>query len=673
MPLSPLLVHLVFHPASTASHTLARELHQQLNGDALVPGLRVPTVFSAWETDGSPARPLPLEQARLNLVVVLADDELNADEAWCDFVAAQWQRYVAPPTGTTPSARFVPMQMSQHAYPLHPRLNRLSFAKAFLQPEAQRTAWVLRRVVVELCRYLGGLEVTDFNRSEAPVRVFLSHTKADMAHGPKVASQVIECLRADQPIKAWFDSGDIPTGSPFADEIRKGVEDCSLLVLLTEAYASREWCREEVLLAKEHQRPVVVVDAIDGCEERSFPYLGNVPRIRWNGDPQSGIDLLLLETLRHQHARALLEVERQLQDVIFARPPELATLVGRPAGNTVLYPDPPVGLGEHRRLARAGVPFTTPLQRKRAQRALAGKTIALSMSESGDLHRFGMDAKHFEACRQEVSRHLLIQGATLAYGGHLGSDGYTQALFELVKSHNDLEGIQPYERIVNHLGWPLQRPSAEQRSALKALCQTEPRPRPDDVDETLHADFVADPAFFPADRSPAHRYAWARGMTEMRAWQADRDRSHVMARVVMGGTLGPVEKVQPDGSRRVSWYAGRIPGVLEEIWLSVRSGQPVFLVGAFGGAAGLVIDLLRGKDREEATWAYQQHAPHAQEMRELHAQRGQPWVDYPQIIADLRSAGLRGLNPLLDEDEQQALFDAVDPMRIVELIMRLAS
>jgi hypothetical protein len=251
---------------------------------------------------------------------------------------------------------------------------------------------------------------------------------------------MIEALKADQPIDAWVDAGDIPTGSPFARAIEQGVQGSSLLVVLTDAYAAREWCREEILLAKEHQRPVVVVDAVLGCEARSFPYLGNVPRIRWNGDPQAGIDLLLRETLRHLHVAALLDDECQPNDVVFARPPELATLVGQPAGTTVLYPDPPVGLGEQRRLARSGVAFTTPLQRLGAGRVLTGRTVALSMSESSDLAACGMDTLHLDACMTEVSRHLLIQGATLAYGGHLGKGGYTEALFELVRSHTAWAG-----------------------------------------------------------------------------------------------------------------------------------------------------------------------------------------------------------------------------------------
>ena len=100
---------------------------------------------------------------------------------------------------------------------------------------------------------------------------------------------------------------------------------------------------------------MVVIDALSSHEVRSFPYLGNVPRLRWDGDPQKGIDLLQ-ETLRHLHAMSLLEQSKQPGDYIFARPPELATVVGIDPQVTVLYPDPPVGVGEAKRLAKAKVP-----------------------------------------------------------------------------------------------------------------------------------------------------------------------------------------------------------------------------------------------------------------------------------------------------------------------------
>lgn len=50
----------------------------------------------------------------------------------------------------------------------------------------------------------------------------------------------------------------------------------------------------------------------------------------------------------------------------------------------------------------------------------------------------------------------------------------------------------------------------------------------------------------------------------------------------------------PQNGADAEWCAGRIPGALEEGVLSAQAGQPVFLIGATGGAAALAIDLLEG-------------------------------------------------------------------------------
>ena len=242
-------------------------------------------------------------------------------------------------------------------------------------------------------------------------------------------------------------------------------------------------------------------------------------------------------------------------------------------------------------------------------------------------------------------------------------------VFELVRANNNLEGVQPFERIVNHRGWPLPRLTVEELARLNQVSKTVELPRPGDIDERLSADLVANPKFFPGDKSPEHRFAWARGMTEMRAYQADKARSSVMARIVIGGTFGPTLKVSEDGTRKEQWYMSRIPGVLEEIVLSIKAGQPVFLIGAFGGVAKLVIDLIHGNDREEAAWAYQKRAPFAPEMRALYEQRGIGWMDYPEIVSLFRETRAEGINPLLRREEQEELFETVDPYRMVELVL----
>ena len=543
-----------------------------------------------------------------------------------------------------PGSRCVPFQLTANAWPLDDRLNQVNFARAYLSPEgAPRDAFVVRRLVVELCRYLEGQESKD-DRTPAPVKLFLSHTKVDLTADPKVAQQFIQALTHDQPIEGWVDSGDIPGGSEFTREIAAGVAHTSLLVVLTDNYATREWCREEVLLAKRYPRPIAIVDALSHYEPRSFPYLGNVPRVRWNGDPQTGIDLLLKETLRNLHATHVLRRFRNRATRSFHAPRSwrrwldgsgCAGAVSRSAGGS---------WGSE----AAGQDWDQggdPLERLAADRSLRGKRIALSMSESTDIEACGLDPLHLDACMLEVSRYLLIKGATLAYGGFLGPAGYTQRLFDLVLAHNSLEGVAPVERIVNYRGWPLPRLSIAKRAEVKKVALEQELPRPADLDEKLHSDFREAPEFFPAERSPEHRFAWARGMTEMRRFQADAAKSGVVARVVLGGTFGPTMKVAEDGTRSERWYAGRIPGVMEEVLLSVLAGQPVFLIGAFGGAARLVIDLAEGRARPEATWEYQKRAPFAPEMKELYLKRGLEWMDYPEIAALFREKGLGGIRP----------------------------
>jgi hypothetical protein len=556
------------------------------------------------------------------------------------------------------------MQLSEHAWPLDPRLSGVNFARAWASEDP--ATFVLRRLVIELCRYLHG-EAVGKDDTPAPTTVFVSHTKLDIAEQPSIFDSLKNYLTRDNPVAAWIDSADIAVGSEFAKAIEAGVKDTSLLCVLTDHYASREWCRKEILLAKEHQRPIVVIDGLKSQEIRSFPYLGNVPVVRWRDDPVAPIDILLKETLRVLHAPMLLERWREEGDAVFVRPPELATLVERPSGSRVLYPDPPLGVEEARILAKTGITSTTPLERLAKDRSLAGKRIAISVSESTDIQRFGLTQMHMDEATLELCRYLLIRGATLVYGGHLGAEGYTDKLTELVRTHNVREGVEPFERIVNYRGWPLPRLEDEERAKQMNTARINELPRPADINEELDADLTPEPAFFPADRSAAHRYAWARGMTQMR----EKQTAETDVRIVVGGTFGPTVKVGEDGSRKESWYMSRIPGLLEEVVLSARAGKPVFLIGAFGGVAALVADLVNAEDdvRVEATWAYQNQAPNAPGMRELYAQRGQEWLDYPDIVKLLRDKGLSGLNPLLSEEKSEELCRSRDVVRIVELVL----
>ncbi len=377
-----------------------------------------------------------LDRAERSFVVPLADVDMDADDAWSAFVADLWQSCQGS------AHRCVPFQLSEYAWPLDQRLSEVNFVRAFALPEAERGAFVIRRLVTELCRFLHGDPLQN-DSPAAPTKVFISHTKLDLEQGPRVVEALRGYLMQDQPIKVWFDSGDIPGGSRFTREIADGIQDSSLLCVRTDHYASREWCRKEVLLAKEKSRPLVVINALIDHEVRSFPYLGNVPELRWNGRPEVAVDLLLKETLRHLHSNLTLADWLQPGDRVFFYPPEHLTTATLPSGSQVLYPDPPLGKEETDTLCRSGVLVSTPLERLASQRALAGGRIALSLSESTDIRRQGLDFPHFDGAALELARYLLLKGANLVYGGHLGSEGFTTRLIELVAAHNRLRRRRP--------------------------------------------------------------------------------------------------------------------------------------------------------------------------------------------------------------------------------------
>jgi len=654
---APLLVHLVFHPESDSARELAKQIHIALNRDPNVPGLRIPTVFCAEDGSDNPPENQRLDQAERSFVIPLADTDMDVDETWCSFVADLWHECQETPH------RCLPIQLSAEAWPLDERLSGVNFVRAYGLSNVNNTSFVIRRIVTEMCRFLHGDPLVD-KSPEAPTKLFISHTKIDVEEEPQVVNELREHLSHDQPIKVWFDSGDIPGGSRFAQEIAEGIEDSSLLCVRTNHYAGREWCRKEVLLAKEKSCPMVVINAVTTNELRSFPYLGNVPEVRWDGDPNKAIDLLLKETLRHLHSTLILQAWKEPNDKLFLSPPELLTLLNLPENTTVLYPDPPLGKEEIDTLEKHHIQVVTPLERLAKERPLNSQKIAISFCESTDIRRFGLDLIHFESATLELCRYLLLKGATLVYGGHLGAEGYTEKLMELVAEYNRMDNVDPVSRIENYIGWPI--PFNKEIKARHKFQATLKRvARPECVDEILAPEFVENPNFFPATVSALHRYAWASGMTAMREEQT----ANTIARIIVGGTFGPVEKKQADGSTKESWYASRIPGVLEELVISLKQNQPVFIIGTFGGVASMVVDILEGHGREEMSWEYQKNAPHAIEMRSLYEDRHETWLDYDQMRQILLEKGVEGLNPGLTVDEHKELFYTTDIFRMVELVI----
>lgn len=665
----PLLVQFEFHPASKEAAAAAEYLHSVLNADPAVPGLQVPTYFTPDDGSGEPPEPRVATEADRVLVVLLADDHLAVSARKPTKSGMTWGEYATKLRSITEASghRFMPVQLTESAYPIDKRLDDTNFLRAWaIDGVEERHKFIARRLVHLLIRRL--LPRSD-NEDAPPVTIFLSHTKMDLDHEPRVVKTLLAHLTATQPEKTWFDSGDISTGSRFAHEIEKGVKDTALLSIVTDSYSSRSWCRREVLLAKHHQRPVVIVDAVQDRETRRFPYSGNTPVIRWRGrdqDAQSVVDLLLREVLRHAYAEESLKQRRREGDVVLPAGPELVTIVHHRKEKeppVVLYPDPPLGPEELDVLARTGVRVETPLQRHATAHDLRRRnlTVALSVSGAEDLARYGLRRAQLDAILLELSRYLLVAGVRLAYGGHLGPTGYTMQLADLLRDpiveqlRGTANGEQAVAELVTYLPWPMLA-TVRDEARLGPLVDMIRCDRPSEIDESLDPAFVAMPdAEVPSDTA-LRRFAWSRGLTAMR----ERQTKEVCARVAVGGKLGHPKDP----------YLGRMPGVLEEALLGIRAQRPVYLIGAFGGCARLVLDALDGIERVELTSAYHSALPLAPELKKLYEERAVKWDQFESIATELKACGVSGLKNGLSVEENRELATTRSAERIVELVLR---
>jgi hypothetical protein len=122
---------LIFHPASEAARNLALMLHRALNADSVLPGLTVPTVLLTEDGSNLPPVKHDLDQAVNSVAVVLVDDEMVVEEAippgrmaWATFVAGIAKQCEAG------RHRFLPVQLSENAWPLHADLKSTNFVRA---------------------------------------------------------------------------------------------------------------------------------------------------------------------------------------------------------------------------------------------------------------------------------------------------------------------------------------------------------------------------------------------------------------------------------------------------------------------------------------------------------------------------------------------------------------
>jgi hypothetical protein len=455
-------------------------------------------------------------------------------------------------------------------------------------------------IVLAIARLLAG-------ENRPATRPFISYAVGDLPASENAAKAIAQYFQdSTTSDKPFFDRVSLLAGEDLAAQIDDNAGAGVFIAVRSDSYSSRAWCVRELLRAKQKKLPILTVEVLSQGERRSAPYSGNAPTIVWQRGAGNAaarvVTLAMVECVRNllfarEASRVTAAAELGDNVVQLPRPPELLDLPAlrdRDDGVlVVLHPDPELSVHERALLEEADkrirtvTPTTafTGLFGSGIRAPLDGWQVALSLSETPNIVSVeGLQDAHVHDATVFIARTLLSAGAAIAYGGDFRAfkTNYTEMLAQLVAAYNQTARKQP-DLLHSYLAAHFKRPATFQWAHTShhlgryGTLKKEARLPQPELDGTL-------------------QHHGSLYVSDMRRVME----RHTQARVVLYGNTTP-KSHHPDG------YGGRYPGVVEEAWRTLQIGHPLFVAGGFGGAAGLVADILE-HDKcpsllDEATWA----------------------------------------------------------------------
>ena len=358
-------LYVVWHPSNASGGKIADLLHRHFGPNLhrnIAGDTGVSVIYRNKEAPGERA-PLSInwDEAETTAVVVLVDSTLADDTDWSNYVGKLSEE-------TQKQER----ELSSCLFPivLEPGGLELQFEEQALRWDNWEESDAIReqKLVNDLTyafirmlrQWLHGPEATlaDYLKK---IQVFISHSKHD-DEGEPIARSIRNWLHEHSALASFFDVHDIPAGLSFQKVLLQNIQSSIFMAVHTDTYSSREWCRREVVEAKRRHVPMIIVDCLSDIDQRSIPYMGNVPIVRMGSNLDricTVIGCLLEEVFRDYIWRCRIESYREdFPDVLFTtRPPELillATLSDHQSGNVskIVYPEPLLGTDEARLLSK---------------------------------------------------------------------------------------------------------------------------------------------------------------------------------------------------------------------------------------------------------------------------------------------------------------------------------
>lgn len=387
--LPPILeIYVVWHPGDTAGADIADAVIEHFRGSTysgLIGGaieVFLRSASSAGSPEASPP-PLPaidqppygLAVSAFTAVLIVAGSELaSAVEA-----GGEWRGYIeaiaAARNADSATIGVFPVSTAKLALD-DTRLSTIIGG----QQQVAAAAWEQPEFHEVLCRDLGQGIAQMVDPGHQRLSVFVSHTKHQAELEKDDDPTIVDLVRhviAGTRLRDFFDAADLQPGEDWAPKLIAEAGSSALLAVRTDLYSSRAWCQREVVTAKRHGMPVVMLDALTEGEERGSFLMDHVPRVATRRGPDGwreaavrrGLNQLVDECLKRALWRAQYRIGADALSVNVDwwadHAPEpstftdwLTTKVDRDAKRDepviVLHPDPPLGPDERAVLEEIG-------------------------------------------------------------------------------------------------------------------------------------------------------------------------------------------------------------------------------------------------------------------------------------------------------------------------------
>lgn len=576
----PLSIHIFYHRNNNDGQKLYADLYKLLCRDYKKPfdsGMGIPVYFYTDE-DGA-IRDIDTTLSDKTFVLLLVDQNMYLSDTWKRYI----NENLLPKLERTNNIQLTSVSLYKYAFELNVKLGKYQFLS--FNNESVYSHWneFMMRLYDILIRYVD-------DKSKKQQTIFISHSKQDDdKYGLRLATGLRDyLLEKGTKLSSFFDVNNIMEGYNFEQQILDNVVSSIMVVIFSNAYSSREWCLKEILRAKKSQIPLIVVYAVNGDIDRTFPYIGNVPATQYRDDWTPVINLLLRTTLYHKYQRLLLDKLKghDMEILPFAPDAYCLSYYKDKDKVNVLYPEPPLGWCEKEVLdsiKSTVASFVTPMLLTSEDIDLKKRNVAISISNTDDYYHKGIGQEMLNDVVVELLRHIFISNGHVVYGGNLAVNGFTELFRSLSyqygqyhRMHVENEGDDDIEQYVtSFVAWPYSELiNNDQRCEyIHSRVNLIPLELPDEA----KVDGI--------DEVTKQRLALTSMRTHLEEYSSEdseRNRQPLLAHLFIGG--------KTTGSK------GSKPGILEEFLIAKKQHHPIFLLGGFGGETEIIAKHISGEN-----------------------------------------------------------------------------